>query len=162
MATKISDSEMTSDQTRHTARAWPVPDEPTLWSVTWLPGRALTRDQAVTAMTIAEMVVERANILADSSSKLWWHMDGWAAELGITGPHAVAEASLSPEDHADMPRVVTLVADGQPSRAGYLVALDRSTGIARVRIGGQTLTMPACDLQYAEADHGAEAETGSR
>jgi hypothetical protein len=29
---------MTSDQTRHTATAWPVPDEPTLWSVPGLGG----------------------------------------------------------------------------------------------------------------------------
>jgi hypothetical protein len=109
MSIRITDTQMTSDQTRHTATAWPVPDEPTLWSVTWLPGRALTRNQAITAMTIAEMVVERADILADSSSKLWWHMDAWAEELGITGPNAVAEASLSPEDHADSP-------DPEPSR----------------------------------------------
>jgi hypothetical protein len=140
---------MTSDQTRHTATAWPVPDEPTLWTVTWLPGRNLTRDQAVTAMTIAEMVVERAGILADSSSKLWWHMDGWAAELGITGPQAVAGASMSPEDHGDMPEVVTLAMDARPGRRGYLVALDRPAGTARVRIDGETVTMPAAHLQYA-------------
>lgn len=40
MATRITDTAMSSDVTRHTATAWPVPDEPTLWSVTWLPGRA--------------------------------------------------------------------------------------------------------------------------
>lgn len=141
---------MTSDQTRHAATAWPVPGEPTLWSVTWLPGRVLTRDQAVTAMTIAEMVVERAHILADSSSRLWWHMNGWAEELGITGPNAVAEASLSPEDHAGMPRVRTLAEDSEPGRTGYLLELDKSTGVATVRIGGETVTMPACHLQYAD------------
>ena len=96
MSTKITDTEMTSDLTCHTAQA--AADGG--WSVTWLPGRTLTREQAVTAMTIAEIVVERADILANSSAKLWWHMDGWAEELGITGPHAVAEASLSPEDRA--------------------------------------------------------------
>jgi hypothetical protein len=47
---------MSSAATPHTATAWPAPGEPTLWSVTWLPGRALTRDQAITAMTIAETV----------------------------------------------------------------------------------------------------------
>jgi hypothetical protein len=160
MATKITDTEMTSDLTPHTATAWSAPDEPMLWSVTWLPGRALTRDQAVTAMTIAEMVVERADILADSSSKLWWHMDGWAAELGLTGPHAVAEASLSPEDHADMPRVVTTEFDSRPGRRGYLLELDRSTGMAKVRIDGGTVTMFAAHLQYADGpgDEGDEEE----
>lgn len=99
---RISETDMTSDHTRHTASRphKALPGEPPMWSVTWLPGRKLTHDQAITAMTIAEMVVERAEILADKSAKLWWHMDGWAAELGLTGPHAVAEASMSPEDHA--------------------------------------------------------------
>ena len=145
MSTKITDTDMSSDLTRHTARA--AADG---WTVTWLPGRVLTRDQAVTAMTIAEMAVERAHILADPSSRLWWHMDSWAEELGITGPHAVAEASKSPEDHAEMPRVRTLAFDSQPGRTGYLLELDRSTGTARVRIDGETVTMPASDLQYAD------------
>jgi hypothetical protein len=60
MATKISDTEMTSDITRHTATHT---DDG--WTVTWLPGRTLTRDEAITAMTVAEMVIERAQILAD-------------------------------------------------------------------------------------------------
>jgi hypothetical protein len=150
---KISDSEMTSDQTRHTAVVVPgavIEGGPTAWSVSWLPGRLLLRNQAITAMTIAEMVVERAHILADASSKLWWHMDGWAAELGLTGAFAVAEASLSLEDHADMPRVRTLAMDSQPGRVGHLLKLDRSTGTARVRLDGQTVTMPAAHLQYAD------------
>jgi hypothetical protein len=125
MSIRITDTQMTSDQTRHTATAWPVPDEPTLWSVTWLPGRALTRNQAITAMTIAEMVVERADILADSSSKLWWHMDAWAEELGITGPNAVAEASLSPEDH-EHDASSTAAADASPVDEGDSAARDRN------------------------------------
>ncbi len=44
MSTEITETEMSSDATPHTATARPVPGEPTLWSVTWLPGRALTRD----------------------------------------------------------------------------------------------------------------------
>jgi hypothetical protein len=89
MAVKISDTEMTSDITRHTATRT---DDG--WTVTWLPGRTLTRDEAITAMTVAEMVIERAHILADPSSKLWWFVDGWAAELGVTAAFAVAEVSL--------------------------------------------------------------------
>lgn len=88
MAIKISEAEMTSDITRHTATH--VDDG---WTVTWLPGRTLTQNEAITAMTIAEMVIERAHILADQSSKLWWHMDGWAEELGVTTAFAVARAS---------------------------------------------------------------------
>lgn len=136
---------MTSDQTRHTARA----ADDGGWTVSWLPGRTLTRNQAVTAMTIAEAVGAHADDLADNGGRWWLHVDGWAAELAITGPFAVAEASLSPEDHADMPAVVTLAFDAQPGRRGYLVALDRATGTARVRIDGETVTMPAAHLQYA-------------
>jgi hypothetical protein len=88
MATKISDTEMTSDITRHAAtRTYGG------WTVTWLPGRTLTRDRAITAMTVAEMIIERAHILSDPSSKLWWFVDGWAAELGVTAAFAVAGVS---------------------------------------------------------------------
>jgi len=96
----ITATEMTSTATRHTAAAGPEPAryEPETWSVTWLPGRVLTRDQAITAMTIAEVVA--THDLCDNSSPVWLHVDGWAAELGISGPHAVTEASLPPEVHA--------------------------------------------------------------
>jgi len=93
MAIRISGTEMTSDLTRHTARA----ADGGGWTVSWLPGRTLTHSQAVTAMTIAEAVVEHAGDLADNGSAWWLHIDGLAAGLGITGPCAVAEASLSPE-----------------------------------------------------------------
>jgi hypothetical protein len=148
MSTKITDAEMTSDATCHTARAWPVPGEPTGWSVTWLPGRNLTRDQAITAMTIAEAVVTHLDDLADNASRWWLHIDGWAAELGITGAEAVAHASLSPEDHADMPAVVTTEFDARPGRRGYLLSIDPATGVARVRLDGETVTMLAAHLQY--------------
>lgn len=102
----INDTEMTSDQTRHTASVVlgvTVEGGPTAWSVTWLPGRALTRNQAITAMTIAEAIGAH-DVLGDplhADHRLWPHLDGWAAELGITGPHALAAASISPEGHAD-------------------------------------------------------------
>jgi predicted PhzF superfamily epimerase YddE/YHI9 len=146
LSTRITDTEMTSDQTRHIAHV----TETGSWAVSWLPNRVFTRNLAITAMTLAEAVAVHADDLADSSHKLWWHVDGWAAELGITGPQAVAEASLSPEDHAAIPRVRTLAPDAQPGRTGYLVALDKATGTARVRIGGETVTMLATNLQYAD------------
>jgi hypothetical protein len=145
MATRITDAAMTSDQTPHSAQAAPGGG----WAVTWLPGRTLTRDQAITAMTIAEVVRTHADELADPNARLWLHIDGWAAEVGLTGPEAVAHASLSPEDHADMPAVVTAAFDAQPGRTGYLLGLDEATGMARVRLGGEVVTMPAAHLQYA-------------
>jgi hypothetical protein len=99
---KISDTEMTSDQTRHTAAVVPgavIEGGPTAWGVSWLPGRLLLRNQAITAMTIAEVVATRADDLMDNQHKLWGHIDAWAAELLISGPHAFVEAMLPPQDH---------------------------------------------------------------
>lgn len=106
MALTISDTEMASDATRHTAKLVKLPQPLTgySWQVTWLPGQHLSRNEAITAMTIAETVAahEFKPVGADPGDvdPIWRHIDQWAAELGITGPHAVAEASLSPEDHA--------------------------------------------------------------
>lgn len=105
MSIRISDTVMSSDVTRRTAAVLPgvtVEGGPTAWSVTWLPGRALTRNQAVTAMTLAEAVVTHADDLMDRKSRWWLHIDQWAAELGLTGPRAVAEASLPPSGRPEL------------------------------------------------------------
>jgi hypothetical protein len=86
--------------TRHTAQAWPVPGEPTLWSVTWLPGRQLTLNQANIAMTIAEMVVIHVDDFSDLQSPWWGVVERWAGRLGLTPQHAVVAASAPPEDYA--------------------------------------------------------------
>ena len=52
MALTITDRVMRSPDTKHTAHR----QLSASWTVTWLPDRALTRDQAITAMTIAEEV----------------------------------------------------------------------------------------------------------
>jgi hypothetical protein len=152
MATRISAAEMTGDVTRHTAQA----AEGGGWTVSWLSGRTLTQNQAVTAMTIAEAAAEHVDDLADNGSPWWLHIDGWAAELGITGPEAVAHASRSPEDHADMPRVRVVLPE--PGPAGYLLALDQATGKATVRIDGVTVTMDGGRLQYCAP--GADLKDG--
>jgi hypothetical protein len=97
----ITETKMTSDTTRHRAAVQHgaiVSGGPTAWEVTWLPGRLLTRNQAITAMTLAEMLTERAHVLADPAAKLWWHVDAWASELGLSRASAVAMASVPPED----------------------------------------------------------------
>lgn len=94
MGTTITNTEMTSTATRHTARS----EDGSAWSVTWLPGRVLDRNQAVTAMSIAECV--DAALDPDAPQRVWPHVAGWAAELGLSDVDAVAEASLSPEFHA--------------------------------------------------------------
>jgi hypothetical protein len=83
----ISDATMTSDQTVHTARL--APDQH-LWEVSWLPGRALDRNSAITAMTLADLTSEHG---LDERHRLWPFIQGWAAELGLTGSDAINRVS---------------------------------------------------------------------
>ena len=53
MTVTINDTTMTSDQTAHAARL--APDSQHRWEVSWLPGRALDRNSAITAMTLADL-----------------------------------------------------------------------------------------------------------
>ena len=64
----------------HAARRIDGPEG--LWRVTWLPGRTLTYNQAITAMTIVE---------ANHGWKFrdQWLIDELAPELGLTGMVAV-------------------------------------------------------------------------
>jgi hypothetical protein len=94
MVLKITDTAMTSDITKHVATAWPVPGEPDQWSVTWLPTRRLTQNEAVTAMTIAETVAEHAADVPFAAAKL--RATGWAAELGLAPPLAVTMVTSPP------------------------------------------------------------------
>jgi hypothetical protein len=101
MTLTITDRMIRSAHTRHTATAWPVPGEPARWTVTWLPGRNLTRDQAQAAMNIAE-AVGQVPIGAGSEAwtpSLWEHLDSWAAVLGISGPRAIVQVT-DPEPEA--------------------------------------------------------------
>ena len=81
MITTITDTEMISNCTTHTARR-----EPDEWTVSWLPGTRLTRNQAISAMTLAE--VAAAGDLSPEHD-LWQHVQGWAAELDLTAEQAV-------------------------------------------------------------------------
>lgn len=71
---------MTSDMTSHIARC--VGGD--RWVVSWLPGRTLTGQQAVTAMTIASTVSGHEPTPAE-----WAMVDGLALELGLTAREAV-------------------------------------------------------------------------
>ncbi len=76
----VSASMMTSDLTQHIARC--VGGD--RWVVSWLPGRTLTGQQAVTAMTIASTVAAQPPTEAE-----WALLDGLALELGLTAREAV-------------------------------------------------------------------------
>jgi hypothetical protein len=88
MTLTINDTTMTSDQTAHAARL--ASGHEHRWEVSWLPGRALDRNSAITAMTLADHAGE-----ADLNGRhqLWPFIQSWAAELGRTASDAISRAS---------------------------------------------------------------------
>ena len=101
MTLTINDATMTSDQTTHVARL--VQGSQHLWEVSWLSGRALDRNSAITAMTLADLTSERD---LDERHQLWPFIQGWAAELGLTGSDAISRAAQpgSPRQRHDRER----------------------------------------------------------
>ena len=89
MTLTITDTVMTSDQSAHTARHAPSGR----WEVSWLPGQILDRNTAITAMILADTTAEQD---LHEGHRLWPHIQGWAAELGLTGHDAVARMSQPP------------------------------------------------------------------
>jgi hypothetical protein len=97
MTLTITGTTMTSDHTAHTARQAPGRNG---WEVSWLPGQALDRNTAITAMTLADVAAQDD---LHEGHRLWPHIQGWAAELGLTGPDAITRATQPPgpgHDHA--------------------------------------------------------------
>ena len=92
MTLTIDDTSMHSDQSGHTARHLPGRGG---WKVSWLPGQILDRNTAITAMTLADITGERD---VHEGHRLWPHIQGWAAELGLTAPDAIARACQPPAD----------------------------------------------------------------
>ena len=93
MALTINDTTMPSDQTPHTARQ--APGRQHEWQVSWLPGQTLDRNTAITAMTLADTTTEPG---LREGHRLWPHIQGWAEELGLTAPDAIARVSEPPSD----------------------------------------------------------------
>jgi hypothetical protein len=91
MTLTINDTTMTSDHTSHTARQ--APGHQHGWEVSWLPGQILDRNTAVTAMILADTTAQ-----ADlhEGHRLWPLIQGWAAELGLTGLDAITPATQPP------------------------------------------------------------------
>jgi len=90
MTLTINDTNMTSDQTTHTAQH--VPDR-NAWEVSWLPGQTLDRNTAITAMTLADLTGEQD---LHEGHRLWPHIQSWAGELGLTGRDAIARTAQPP------------------------------------------------------------------
>jgi hypothetical protein len=92
---RITEQAITSDTSPHSARE--VGDGG--WELSWLPGRILGRDQAISGMTLAETV---ASGVRPGDSR-WPLLDVLAAELGLSGPDALARASTGLDDLGDSP-----------------------------------------------------------
>jgi hypothetical protein len=90
MALIITGTTMTSDRSVHTARRSPGPEQG--WKVSWLPGQALDRTAATTAMVLADT----AAVGLREGHRLWPHIQNWAAELGLTGPDAITRIAQPP------------------------------------------------------------------
>jgi hypothetical protein len=87
MTLTISDTTMASDQSDCTARRAPDRNG---WEVSWLPGRTLDRNAAITAMVLADTVGSGAR---DRGHRLWPFVEAWAAELGLSAPDALSRVS---------------------------------------------------------------------
>ena len=99
MTVTINDATMTSDQSAHARLA---SGSQHLWEVSW-PGRAVDRNSAITAMTLADLTGEHD---LDERHQLWPFIQGWAAELGLTGADAINRAAQpgSPRQRHDRER----------------------------------------------------------
>lgn len=84
MAIRPTSKVMISDRTGHTARRVD-PDEATGWELSWLPGRRVSRNQAMTGMVLAEFL---ASGVHPGQPRRWAHVTSWAGELGLTGEDA--------------------------------------------------------------------------
>ena len=99
MALTITDKQIRSADTPHQAEVIGQAEDADLWAVSWLPGKALTRRQALAAMEIAAAVgrIPAADFDPEVyDEEFWGRVDAWAAELGLSGPDAVARASAAP------------------------------------------------------------------
>ncbi len=91
MTLTILDDTMSSDRSTHTARV--VAGTRYRWEVSWLPGRHLDRNSAITAMMLADSVGPDD---VHAGHRLWPFVEGWAAELGLTGPDVLAQVGGPP------------------------------------------------------------------
>lgn len=90
MTLTITGTTISSDQSPHTARHTPGRNG---WEVSWLPGRTLDRNTAITAMVLADVTGPGD---MHPGHRLWIHVEGWAAELRLTAPEAIARTSQPP------------------------------------------------------------------
>jgi hypothetical protein len=91
MTLTILDDSISSDRTPHTAR--PAPGDGHAWEVSWLPGRHMDRNSAITAIVLAD-VQGPGDMHAGHHH--WPHIESWAAELALTAPEALTQIANLP------------------------------------------------------------------
>jgi hypothetical protein len=91
MALKILDDSMSSDRSPHTARL--AAGEQHTWEVSWLPGRHLNRNEAITAMVLADTT---ANDDMHPGHRAWPHIENWAGKLRMTGSQVLDRVAGPP------------------------------------------------------------------
>ena len=96
MALTIDDDSITSDGSAHTAHR--APGNGNRWEVSWLPGRRLDRNSAITAMILAD-VTTRGDV--HPGDRNWIFVEGWAAELGLTAPDVLARTVGEPQERSE-------------------------------------------------------------
>jgi len=88
MATTITLDRMSDTDSSHIAERVSAD----IWILSWRPGALFTRDQAITGMVLAAAV---ANGIRPGHPR-WPHVQGWAAELGLSGLEALALLTARP------------------------------------------------------------------
>jgi hypothetical protein len=154
MSIGIDGDQMTCNATGHTAHRSDAG-----WQVSWLPGRMLTRDQAITAMTLGEVAARDPH----SGDRIWPFAEGWAAELDLPAAEAIRLARS--HQAAGRQRQVSRDAErdvGAPGREGLDSVVH--TGPGTRTISGQAVgpRQPAPDLRLPAAHRAAEADTGDQ
>lgn len=78
--TIIEDDRMYSEDHPHTAGRLASGE----WMVSWIPGRTFTRNQAITATVVADLLhAEGTNLGQLMASPHWLHLVAWYEELGF-------------------------------------------------------------------------------
>jgi hypothetical protein len=84
MSLTITDDQITGTDTPETARYDAAAARDGAWIVSWLPERLLDRNEAITAMTLADELAAGAI----AGPQLGALVDDWARELRITATEA--------------------------------------------------------------------------
>lgn len=87
MTIKVREHVMHSDLTTHVAVRGADG-----WVLSWLPERQLSRDQATTAMVLAETLA----CATDGQDPVWGHVANWMTEIGLTEDELPPTSSAQP------------------------------------------------------------------